>query len=279
MKKALYNKWFWGALLFGTLLAVTSAIFSMYRYESGIHEIYELTFVDGEFTKDPGFSIFSAYVAWIGGEGISLAYSLFYLFIPLMACIPFSWSGKAEKDSGYIMQLIFRTGRNRYYMIKVIVCFITGALVVLIPIIINIVCIFSFIPAYNLDAIYEIYYPMGFPNMFSKMFYRNPVWYTAIYILFTVVYSGMYSVFGYSLAYYVKNRYLCMAVPFLIVIVINYLSSLNVSYNVEISPVLFLHATPLSRDNRLGVVLAELFCMFIISGFNIIYRRCKSDVL
>ena len=124
LKKMYHNKLFWLTLIGITLLLIVDAVFSIIEYNYVKSDIRNI-----ETT--------SLYTCWIGGKANGIIPTLFYFLLPVFAVLPYSWSFYSEEKSGYIRSVVTRVGKTKYFLAKYISVFISGLLIILIPILVN----------------------------------------------------------------------------------------------------------------------------------------------
>ena len=78
----------------------------------------------------------SAFQVWIG-NGVSFEYSLFIRLIPILAAMPYAVTYLSDIKSGIIKNYVTRTAKFNYLAAKYIAVFVTGGVVVVIPLLIN----------------------------------------------------------------------------------------------------------------------------------------------
>lgn len=138
LKKALKNPFFFISVSVMTLFSTLSAAYMVENngeFNPNFLENYFLR--DGEFYTNPMLSLTGFYNSWIGGESMSLVYSLFYTLLPVAAALPFAWSFFTERRSGYIKNVCTRTKKQYYFVAKGVAVFVSGALVTLLPLAVN----------------------------------------------------------------------------------------------------------------------------------------------
>ena len=184
LKKSIFSKTFLLGAALLSLFAVLSAVYSIESW-SGYNPdyLYKYCMENGKYISNPDFPLYSFFGAWLGGDTLSLAYTLFFTFLPIGASIPYAWSFHSEKKNGYIRNIAIRTNKINYYIAKGISVFISGALAVFIPYIINILLVSAFIPYYPNWAGYNFYNLVFFGNMWSDLFFSNPILHTMLFVM------------------------------------------------------------------------------------------------
>ena len=227
LKKAICSKFF----LLGLSLLMIFAIFSaMYMVENWsaynpgyINERY--VNIDGSFKANPDIALFSFYKAWLGADTLSIAAMVFFKIVPIAAAIPYGWTFCREYKSGYLKNIACRTDKKKYILAKSTAVFISGALVVLLPMIINIMVTSALIPA-PAPYVSDTYYTYtSFGYMWSDIFFDQPALYVALYVIFDAFYGGIFALLSFAVSFYVKNVFITLFSPFLICLGLGYLNS------------------------------------------------------
>ena len=102
LKKALKNRFFVLSVSIMTLFAVLSAVYMYQNNSAVLYGIVGERFAEnGKLIDNPMLSLLGFYNAWVGGENLSLAYSVFYTLLPVAAALPYAWSFFLERKTGY----------------------------------------------------------------------------------------------------------------------------------------------------------------------------------
>lgn len=263
-QKAIKNKMFVVSLCIGGLFCVMSALYMIGTYQEDLA-------MASEFAGNAMTGIFSLYNYWIGGEWISSGFQLFFTMLPLLACIPYGWSLFSERKDGYIMNMAVRTGKRSYFLCKYIAVFMSGGLVVLLPMLFNLVMVAMYIPAIQPDINYIQYYSNEYGTMWSLLFYECPLLFCMLYLLLDFVFAGLFACMSMSAGMILQHKVAVVICPFLILLVLHY-SRQFILWNryIEISPINFLHASNLQGPTTWWIVLLEgLLLLGITYGISV----------
>lgn len=250
-RKAFGNRFFVIALCAGILFCIMSALYEIDSYFLGQNQLKLL----GGNQMIQAYGLFNH---WIGGEGKSLGYTLFFTLFPLLAVFPYGWSQCTEKKSGYTKMVIIRGGKQAYYLAKYMATFLSGILVIFIPLMTNLIITACFVPAVKPSVTEQIYYGMSHASMWSKLFFEHPMVYVVLYLLIDCIFGGLFAVFGMGFSILMKNRIAVVVLPYLFVLCLHY-SRMLLRYTVyiEISPINFLHATCIENPVSGVIVFLE----------------------
>lgn len=285
LKKALFSKYFIIGLSIMLLFAVLSGV---YMIESRVgynpDSIYEYCYSDGKFTENPDTAIFGFYNSWVGGEDLSLAYTLFFQLLPLGAALPFAWSFCRERKTGYIKNITSRVKKEYYYCSKAIAVFISGMLVVLIPVLVNILMVSAFVPVVKPFVIYTHYNHLYFGNMWADIYYTNPMLYTALYVMLESLYGGIFALLSFAITFYINNIFAVEILPFILMIASGYLQSFiynlinNPTVQLEFVPTTFIHSKNMGGQVVSWVVITVTLVLLAFSLTTIFVRGKKDEV-
>lgn len=198
------------------LLALSSASYCCQGYLNIHDALDQYCFENGHMVSNELFPVWTSYNYWIGGESETLAYSAFYTLLPLFAILPHSLSCLQEKKSSYANQMVVRVGRQPYYLSKGIVFFSAAFITIVIPLILNFAVTAAFIPSTVPQINYEIYNHVYFGAMWADLFYTHPALYVTLYILLDGLFAGLIALIGYAFSFYMKQKTIVPALPFLL---------------------------------------------------------------
>lgn len=288
LKKAFFSKSFLAGLFLLTLFSYLSAVYMIENWSGYNPEyIYEAYQKNGEFISNPILPLYSFFSAWLGGDTLSLANTMFFFFLPIGAALPYSWSFYTEQKCGYIKNIITRTSRKNYYISKFIAVFCSGAAVVLLPYIFNILLVTAYIPYYETWAGYNLYNSVYFGTMWSDLFFSNPILHMILYVLLNTLYGGIFALLSLSVSCFIKKMIPIIFTPFLSMLLFGYAETAIYDrfYNnklmlYELVPTRFLH----SRDTHyltIGWVVILVTIILLVSCILPILfaSRSKKDAL
>lgn len=190
---------------------------------------------------NPDFASYTVYSKWIGQDYAQLATSLFFMLLPIICSLPYAWSFFSERQSGYIKQVITRTSRSDYFASKYVATFLSGATVVIMPMLVNFLLVSSFLPSVAPDAYADIYYAISAEDWGIALFYGRPVLFVAARILLAGFFSGLIAGSVIGISFLVTHRYVAILSPFIILLIVNYLTAFIRNSTWEYSLVRFLH--------------------------------------
>lgn len=267
IKRALTGKSFKLALVIGIAIAIAAAVSAIstefYRWD--IWDKYWIN-PDGTMNKNPQIAVSTLYRCWIGGNYSPFSIA-FYYFLPILAALPFSWSLADEIKSGYRKLAVVRCGRISYYFSKYIAAFISGALVVAIPIIINFLIVACFVPARMPDPGECIWYGISMTSFCSQLFYTAPLLYDALIIFIDIIFAGLWASLCLSLGFYIKNKAAVIILPYILLLLHQFLCTLVSAYRfyIELSPFNYLKGYETSNTISGLVIFVSMTITMLVS--------------
>ena len=217
LNKALRNPWFVVALSIACALAIASAVGNIIYYqEYGIFTLWEHKYV----SPNPD----SCFKWWVSLDFLQPTSTLLFQLLPFLVVIPYAWSYRSELQSGYLNQVVSRASQVRYLIAKGAATFLSGFAVGAIPLVLNIIILACFMPAY-LPDITEVLYLGVYPNdLFSWCFYNLPVLYVVFFTLIAGVICGSWALFVHSLSFLIENRVALLIAPYLGTLALQFIS-------------------------------------------------------
>lgn len=279
LHRAFFNPSFIITLLLLLGIVLADLILTVNEYNEYLSS--QFVNANGDYWVNPAKESFSLYNNWIGGEVFSFPSMLFYSLLPIFAALPFSWSYLSDLNSGYIRQLTIKASRNVYLVAKFIATYISGFLIIAIPLFLSVLLVACVIPAYKPNVIWLLYYSVNKNTPFSILFYNVPVLYLAIYLFIPSLFGGVFSVTSLSLSFIVRNKYTALFLPYIVMIIISHVLTLSFAYSiwVEISPLYFLKGTSSGLDSNIIVMGVWFLILLAFSLVTLILERRKRDVL
>lgn len=274
VKKSLYNRMCFIGLGIGLIFTIISAFTMIGVYYDWIQQYSTL-----KITGNTLINRMTVYNFWIGGEAQSQGYVLFYFLLPLLSCFPYSWSYSEEKN-GYIINQIVKSKKSDYYVAKYIACFISGGLVILIPLIVNFCIVAMCVPARVPEVSYNIYNGVFSGNLFSELYYTMPFVYVLFFMILNFIFGGLFSCMGFTIGMFLKKKASAVIVTYIGVMFWHY-GRTFFYYKLydEVSPIYFLHASSIENHTNGWIILGEGIILVLITIFTIWIRGVRKDVL
>lgn len=278
IKRALIGKSFKIALVIGIAIAAAAA-FSAISTEFYRWDIWDKYWInpDGTMNKNPQIAVSTLYRCWIGGNYSAFSIAFYYL-LPILASLPFSWSLAGEIKSGYRKLSLVRCGRIKYYFSKYLSAFISGALIAAVSLIINFIVVACFVPARMPDPGESIWYGVFMTSFCSRLFYTAPLLYSALIMLIDIIFAGLWAALCLSLGFYIKNKAAVIILPYIMLLLHQFLCTLVSAYRfyIELSPFNYLKGYETSNRISGSVIFVSMTIILLVSS-GITFIRGQRD--
>ncbi len=212
LRKAICSNWFLGSMAIGISLSLINIV-------QNVRIVKELTTLLSEALAEgvnlsSSYEGFSLFVQWLGTRYASAVNSIFYLIWPVLAAIPYGWSYSKDRLSGYYNQIVTRSNRRIYFYSKYIATFVSGGMVLSIPLLFDLlinalVCPFC-VPdvTSSLSAVINV-------SFLSKLFYTYPWVYALIWCFLDFLWGGFSACMCFLAGTKIRLRVVIMLVPFI----------------------------------------------------------------
>ena len=219
---------------------------------------------------------------WVGLDYQFAYNSMFFLLMPLFAAFAYGGSYFEDLRSGYIKNLLIKVSRKEYFCTKYFVTFVTGALTVAIPLILNLMACMSFFSLRLPEKLRGLHGGANIDVKFlSEIFYRDTFMYCVIFIFIDMVFAGSIAVFAICIADFTDNLFSTVTVPFAF-IVISSVIFVDLEYLGKTqSNLSIIHMiNPLQEVITTGLTMATVpICMIIISLLWVCFKQRNKDIL
>lgn len=197
LRKALgANPWFWLPLAAGCALAVGSAVYSGTIFRNSL----EMALAYGK-----NYSSLSCYTLWMPTYNYGIFTGVFTLIWPLLTAAPYAWSWSSERRRGVLQQEALRTDRKGCYRAKAAAAFLSGALVVLVPYLLNLVICACYAPAAPVWASDQGYVAIFKDSPLSSLFFCHPLVFCLVWSVVAGIVAGLWSTAVLSLTLLIEH--------------------------------------------------------------------------
>lgn len=152
------------------------------------------------------------YKSWIGASEFSMQTNWYYLIFPLIAVLGYAGTCFDDKKHGYRNLVLLRSGKRTYFHVKAFVVFLSGGIAVSIPLLLNFVLTAMKYPALYPDS-FESFGP-SIKCVGSFLFYRHPLVYILLYLLFDFIIAGLFCVLTMILCEKAEYKFIALLLPF-----------------------------------------------------------------
>lgn len=237
------------------------------------------------FLGKPTSYIHSAWETWLGygnsnaglvGGGI-VTNLLCSLLLPLIATISFSDSYIREHNQGILPTMLSRNSRKQYYLSKIIVVFVCGIAISIIPYIYHqILCLITFPTLdtahpsnWSSNSSVMIYHSQTF--LFPNIDLNFPLLSNSIRVLFIGLYGGVCALVGLALSFiFKKRRLIANAGVALLMMLVTFILSAFVSTST--APCYYLIVFAGIKGRTLETFLFTMGCFLLVSVLVFIYK-------
>ncbi len=277
--KGFKSNWMILSVLIGCALAVVSAIGNIEECQR-----YLTLFTPNAHEKYIGPSIYSCYADWMSVDGYQTPTWLFYRLAPLLSCLPYAWTIGKELATHYFDQLSIRAKRKDILAAKCVAAFLSGAVVALVPQLLNFLLLACFEPAITPNIVDAMYIGIFEENLFSDVFYTSPLLYVFVYSFMSAGLCGLWSVFVLGISGVVASKVVAIVAPYIGLLILQFLNE-----NIFVSLMGGVRGIQLSLFENLRamtgmyiqngwVILAEAVLMFAL-GVLLTASHIKRDLL
>lgn len=275
--KAVHNSYFNLALITGLLLA-------LYNFFTTLQTVPDLL-ERSVSAMSEGLPIYnfkgaSLFIWWTADNLANFGSVYFFQIWPLIAAIPFAWSYSQESKSGSIVQYVVRMNRKQYFAAKYIAVFVTGGLVVAIPVFTDLMINALICPAENLmfynqlTGIYEA-------SFLSKLFFTHPFFHALIWCGIDFLFGGSASVLCFLLGGKPKYIFIASVFPFAFLYTISVIGTLVMSVT---GSYLQLSILNMAQHSSAGIapgwlLFAVIALQMLLPGMVGFFRVVKNDIL
>lgn len=210
-QKAFQSKGFWIALFIGMLIAGSHVWkhFFIGNYLAGEDVIQLGVYYTG-----------SAFGQRMGMD-LEIEGRLFIFLVPLLATMPYATSYSNERREGYMKQVVSRGTVAEYLWAKYIATFVSGAVVVMLPLVFDFLMITLDTPMRMPITLLSTVNPME--CWVVKLYFNHPLLHTILYIGMTGLIGGSFASLALAAAGLKSSSFTVWAVPMLVALAMNYL--------------------------------------------------------
>lgn len=219
LERALHCRTFIVSAAIGSLLAIIAAAECVWRYYYS-HEWGD-PYLQTSFLNQYAFN---AYTQWLPNAVMQTTPALFFFVAPLLVGLAYGWSWRGDIASGYAASVIVRAPRRTWEFAKALAAFLSGGLVVVVPLAINFVLVFCAVPAQVPSITDMIWNGILDEEFLSELFYSNPPACVAFRFVFDFVLSGLWATAVIGLSRFFRNRVAVVALPYIGMLVVKYIS-------------------------------------------------------
>ena len=256
-----------------TFLIVLWHLISIY----GLMQQLPLESTPGRFTGK-----YNLFYWWLAIDCVSWPYVVFYSLFPFFACMPYAWSFMNDRNKKYDNQLMIRCGKRRYFFSKYLAVYISGGLVIAIPLAADLFGAALFSPASLPTVIFSM---PGFSKggFLTSLYYTQPWRFCFAFLIIEFLWGGTIAALSFviSLIYQAKIFGIIMP-PFLLYVwdtlsvILKQGYTLKTGKYLEFSVMRLIHACT-NSPNPVWLQLSIILALTIASGLATVVLAAKKD--
>lgn len=264
-----------------TILLIIDAFIAINEYYAFLEIVQTYSKNDfGIFEVYPWIGKDTLYNSWVGGRVSGIIPYLFYFAMPVFCVIPYSASFLLDEKSGYIKTLATLTSKRKYLYIKHLAVFISGFITAVIPMIINMILVSCFVPAYPPDNLIVLYYGVNMISLLGNIYYMFPMFTVFVSVLIAGLFAGAWATIPLVISYFVKNTLCVLFAPYLVLLFI--IKSLETAFVFRVyaegSILNLIRPAYTLQTEYLWVYLLYMAVILIVPIFITVIKGVKYDV-
>lgn len=273
IKKVLKGKLFWFVIIFAIILTVINVVNALDTRSHMFENAYKY-----------GNNLFYAindnvFVNTVYRDFENITPAMFYRFIPLICVLAYGWSYSSDVRSGYIKNIIIRTSKLKYLISKYFATFISGGLVILIPVLVNILTLACFMPFRMPNVLESTSYGELPAFAFANLFYEAPHLYMAVILIFHFILGGLFATFAMAVSMFTTNKYIVTLFPYVFSFMYTYMCEVifNLLFLGEMDPLYQINTnSPTYRILEYIILVYGVF--FVFTAAIIFFKGMRKDV-
>jgi MFS family permease len=178
------------------------------------------------------------------GNTNSNVWNMMSILYPFIIVFPFGFSFIQDMRTGLFDYYVARAGRKKYFMSKMVVSFVGGALLILIPFLVNLLLCYMTFPhtyysplgyAQQISGEYVVRETVFAAKPFASLFVNSLLLYNLLYLAMFSLFSGLVAAMAMAFSFFIRRRRILLFIPLLIIFIPEpYISS--IIYNMEAIP-------------------------------------------
>jgi hypothetical protein len=271
LKRAFKNKAFYLSFAIGAALCIWLKLFQ-------VQEVRELEKLISEYgTEKLGvYYLRNLYNSFIGLDYAYLPSIILYTIFPLLVTMPHALSYYSDKKSGYIKNILIKTGRKEYFFTKYAAVFLSGFVLTLAILFFDLWLSALFFPALIPEAGSQTFSPMLQSQMLVELFYTHPLIYTIIYIFIDAVFFGLLATVALAVSMAADNLLLVFSGGMILYLFVDYLTKIFDKWN--FSPIRFLKPNQLDCEAKPWIIFSEIVILIVAVILPFFLKERKKDV-
>lgn len=214
--------------------------------------------------------------AWIGTDYRFAYNTLFYILLPIIACLPYAGSYYEDMRSGYDKNICIKTSRKAYILSKMSAVFASAFAAVSLSLIINMFVVAGLYPNNKPDRLDFQVAGIIDCQLFPALFSQHPLWYGIVYTLIDGSFGGLLGILSLAVSRLVENKFSAISIPFIMYVITGILFTGTQKGNWSIMEMI----NPVQNVTTYGYQMAiSYFGVFVVSAFVTWICAVRRDVL
>ncbi len=214
--------------------------------------------------------------AWIGTNYQFAFNSLFYVILPILACLPFGGSYFWDQKNGYDKNICVKTSRIRYLYAKMVAVFFVGFLAVVIPLLLSLFLSAGLYPNWPEETLEHLAVGLQERQILFGLYDRNPACYAIAYTVIDGLIGGLMGLVAISVSGFCNTMFSAIMSPFLIYIVTGVLLQ-GIGGDPDEQLSLMEMANPLQNYAFSALRLAAVYIVVFVIAITVSYLRARRE--
>ena len=209
------------------------------------------------------------------------SFKIFVTIFPILSVLPFADSYLTERQKNTIPIILTRTKKEYYYYSKLVAVFISGFVVIFLPLLLNyFLNLLAFPNSSNIDFSRmgeidsHLYITYIDEMMFSELFLIDNNLYIIFYIFISSLFSGLIAVSVYQFSFFFqRNSAIIICSAFIIQGIINILDIAMISF--DVTKYIFAGQLYCNQNKTMFFILLIIYFSFAFIPCFIVKRKLK----
>lgn len=195
--------------------------------------------------------------------------NILFLIMPILVSMAYGDSYLEDLNSGFLKNILSRYSKKKYLRSKFLANFIVSGLTFSVPLIFNLTV--HLLTQANIHPERMVQKNLSIGNLNLELYLNHPLIYTLIWIGIYFMFAGAISSLALGLSTIIKNKFVVLILPFIIVQAISIIFPLIGLNKYNLSSFLFLGA-----DINIGSMIIT-FLVLLLSSFALFYIGEKAN--
>lgn len=215
--------------------------------------------------------------AWIGTDYAFVYNQMFYVLLPVLACLPYGGSYHTDMMSGYERNICIKTSRMNYVFSKCVATFMTAFVGVALPLSINLFIAGGLYPNFVPERLEWLSIGLLDRHLFAQIYSRYPALYCVIYIVVDGLFAGAIALTSISIARIVKSHFTAVVTPMVVIIVLSIILEQNANQG---NWSLLAMLNPIQYKTTFWYQMLTVYILIVVGNILVIYFMSrKRDVI